>query len=424
ARSLDVKESRRLAESEEQHSCAVTAEQQKEARELTGPVKIGGAYIDAGNLFRQAEKMKDGPERAAKWREAAAAYNFALTQPGGASRDEAPEAAMNGAFAYKQVGEYDKAIKMYELFINNYGDEKTLAKLYQEKSTRYPERVKYLKQAYDTLSKSYVLFFNYRAAAETYDKISSINRFEEKDRRDAARNALVLYSNMADTAKMTAVRQRLMTLGPSAQEKAEADFIVADSDMKAWDPRGAEDGANRNARQRATNSMMQFYDANKNISAASKYVVEAAYNVARMRESADTNADEWRKKTIVAFERYKATAGTKDGKNEAMGSREAGFAAECEYAMIDADLKKSFDYESGHHRYAGSSVDVIKKFQADAVDAKKHQAQLQHVIDAYASPEWATAAISRQGSLYDSMRTGLYNTRAPQLKLVDAKTEA
>ena len=46
------------------------------------------------------------------------------------------------------------------------------------------------------------------------------------------------------------------------------------------------------------------------------------------------------------------------------------------------------------------------------------------MIDAYASPEWATAAISRQGSLYDSMRTGLYNTRAPQLKLVDAKTEA
>jgi hypothetical protein len=271
--------------------------------------------------------------------------------------------------------------------------------------------VKYLKQAYDTLSKSYVLFFNYRAAAETYDKISSINRFEEKDRRDAARNALVLYSNMADTAKMTAVRQRLMTLGPSAQEKAEADFIVADSDMKAWDPRGADDGPNRNARQRATNSMMQYYDANKNISAAAKYVVEAGYNVARMRQSADTNADEWRKKTITAFERYKATAGTKDGKNEAMGSREAGFAAECEYAMVDAEVKKSFDYETGHHRYAGSPVDVIKKFQADVVDAKKHHGAAVTRHDAYASPEWATAAISRQGSLYDSMRTGL-TTRA------------
>jgi hypothetical protein len=125
-----------------------------------------------------------------------------------------------------------------------------------------------------------------------------------------------------------------------------------------------------------------------------------------------------------AFEKYKASAPTKEGKNEAMGSREAGMAAECEYAMVDAEIKKAFDYETGHHRYAGTSVDVIKKFQSDAGEAKKYQAKLQHVIDAYASPEWATAAISRQGSLYDSLRTGLFNTRPPQLKLLDAKTEA
>ena len=36
---------------------------------------------------------------------------------------------MNGAFAYKQVGEYDKAIEMYELFISRYGNEKTLGAL-------------------------------------------------------------------------------------------------------------------------------------------------------------------------------------------------------------------------------------------------------------------------------------------------------
>jgi len=36
---------------------------------------------------------------------------------------------MNGAYAYKQVGEYDKAIEMYELFIAKYGNEATLDKL-------------------------------------------------------------------------------------------------------------------------------------------------------------------------------------------------------------------------------------------------------------------------------------------------------
>jgi hypothetical protein len=330
---------------------------------------------------------------------------------------------MNGAFAYKQVGEYDKAIKMYELFINKYGDEKTLAKLEQDKSPKYKERVGYLRQAYDTLSKSYVLFFNYRAAAETYDRISSINRFEQKDRRDAARNALVLYSNMADRDKMSAVRLRLLSLGPSTEEKAEAEFIVADSDMKAWDPRGSDDGVNRNARTRATQAMTGYYDAHKNDPAASKYVVQAAYDVALMRQSSDANADDWRERTIAAFEKYRANAPTKDGKNEALGSAQAGMAAESEYALIDSDLKKNFDYDTGHHRYAGSSVDVIKKYQADVVDAKRMQGKLQHVIDAYASPEWATAALSRQGSLYDSLRTGLYNTHAPQLKLADDKTE-
>ena len=66
---------------------------------------------------------------------------------------------MNGAFAYKQVGEYDKAIEMYELFINDYGNEKTLAKLEKgdpktkpPEPKKYEERVKYLKQAYDALS--------------------------------------------------------------------------------------------------------------------------------------------------------------------------------------------------------------------------------------------------------------------------------
>jgi hypothetical protein len=423
ARSNDIEGSRKLAEEGEKTSCAVTEEQKVAEKGLIEPVKIGGAYIDAARLFKEAEGMKDGPERQETWRKAAAAYNVALTQPGGAARDEAPEAAINGAYAYKQVGDYDKAIKMYELFIEKYGDEKTLAKLEQEKSPKYPERVKYLKQAYDTLSKSYVLFFNYRAAAETYDKISSIGHFEEKDRKDSAKNALTLYASMGDQGKMTQVRTRILALHPSAQEKAETDFIVADSDMKAWDPLGSDEGVNRNARVKATTAMTKFYDANKNGAAAGKFVVQAAFNVAKMRQASDANADDWRHKTIQAFEHYKGSAPTKDGKNEALGSPEAGMAAECEFSLVDDEVKKKFDYDTGHHRYAGNSVDVIKKYRADAEEAKKFHQKLQHVIDAYASPEWATAAVSRQGSLYDSLRTGLYNTRAPALKLVDDKTD-
>ena len=96
------------------------------------PVKAFGAYLDARRLYEAAEKMPDGPARNKKWREAAAAYKVALDAA--PDRDEAPEAAMNGAYAYKQVGEYDKAIEMYELFIARYGSEKTLAQAQERRS--------------------------------------------------------------------------------------------------------------------------------------------------------------------------------------------------------------------------------------------------------------------------------------------------
>jgi hypothetical protein len=67
---------------------------------------------------------------------------------------------------------------------------------------------------------------------------------------------------------------------------------------------------------------------------------------------------------------------------------------------------------------------VVKEYQDDATEAKKWYGKLQHVVDEYVSPEWAPVAIARQGSVYDSLRTGLSNTRPPQLKMFSAKQEA
>ena len=98
--------------------------------------------------------------------------------------------------------------------------------------------------------------------------------------------------------------------------------------------------------------------------------------------------------------------------------------AEAEFTMRDEEISKAFDYETGHHRYKGTMQEVIGQYNKDAVEAKQWFDKLQHVVDAYLSPEWSTAAIARQGSLYDSLRTGLYNVRPPALKMFDAKTEA
>ncbi len=426
----NAEESRRLAEGK---SCAYNTETQKAEEAIRKPVQQGVAYLDARKLYEEAEKMPDGPARAKKWREAAAAYKVALDAA--PDRDEAPEAAMNGAYAYKQVGEYDKAIEMYELFISRYGSEQTLNKLKNgdpkanppvaANPKKYEDRVGYLKGAYDALAAAYVLFFNYPRAAETYDKISNNANFKQPDRREAARQALQLYASLGDRTGMTRARERFQNLGASPKEMAEADFIVASADLKRWDPYSPDSGANATARRAAQRTMEDYYNANKNKDAAAQYVVQAAYWSARTRKAVaagDTN--KWWEQTIAAFDKWKRLAPQTGGKSSALGSREAGMAAEGEFSLIDEDLAKKFDYEAGLHRYRGTVVEVMQKYRADVVEAKKWDEKLQHVIDTYVSAEWTAASLARQGTVWDSVRTGLYNTRPPELKMFDAKQEA
>ncbi|MFC1641529.1 tol-pal system YbgF family protein [Myxococcota bacterium] len=426
----DTQESRRLAETK---SCAVNEDQNRAEQAIRKPVGDKVAYMDAGALFDQASKLPDGPARKQKWREAAAAYRVALEKA--PERDEAAEAAMNGAFAYKQVGEYDKAIVMYELFISRYGNGQTLTKLRDgdpkaqppaaPDKTRYEERVKYLRDAHNALANSYVLFFNYPRAAETFDHISKNQHFESNERREASRQALSLYASLGDRGGMNRARLSMRDLGASSKELAEADYVAATAELKRWDEFSPDAGANAVARRKAQQAMGDYYQANHRTTAAAQYVVQAAYHAAKMAKasrSADTNA--WWKRTVSAFERWKGLVPKQEGgQSPVLGSTEAAMAAEAEYTMLDAELAQKFDFDAGHHRYKGTVVQVIGEYRKDAVKAKAWHDKLQHVVDAYVSPEWTVAAISRQGSLYDSLRTGLYETRPPALKMFDAKTE-
>ncbi len=415
----DGTQSRLLVESK---SCAFDEETRVAEEAIRTPVKIGVAYLDAGSLFKKAMGMKPGAERDKTWRAAAAAYKVALDVA--PDRDEAPEAVMNGAYAYKQVGEYDKAIAMYRLFINSYGKNETLVKLQKEEKDKFEERVKYLNDAYQALAGSYVLFFDYPKSAETFDAISAVTYFPQDERKLAAKQGLMLYANLDDRNGMLKMRRRYEELGANAQDLAEADFMIASAALKNWDPASPDKGANKDARVVAQRQMSNYYDTNRTRPSAHKYVVQAAYKVAIAREAAGgAGADEWWKKTMSAFDTYSASAPKKGGKSTAVGSAEASMAAEADYRLVDKQLKKNFDYESGHHRYSGTVVEVIKKYSDDAKKAKEWYDKLQRVVDKYVSQKWATIAIARQGSVYDSLRTGLYNTRPPELKMFTAKQE-
>jgi len=427
----NAKRSRELAEG---RSCAFNEETKRAEEALRKPVRQGVAYLEAREIYDAAEKLPPGPDRDAKWREAAAAYKVALDAA--PDRDEAPEAAMNGAYAYKQVGEYDKAIEMYELFIARYGSDEKLRTVRDGDPSakppvgpspeKYEERVGFLKMAYDALASSYVLFFDYPEAASTFEKISSTEHFAEADRREAARQALTLAASLGDEAGMRRARQGLSALGASPHDLAEADFVVASSALKAWDPASPSRGTNERARDAAESAMRTYYETNARNPNASEFLVEAAYWVARSKRSTrDAREGQWWEATKQAFEAFRRAAPTKpDGLNAALGTRQAAYAAEAAYIQIDDAIERGFDYDTGHQQYAGNTVEVLDQYRRAAVAAQAHYDALQRVVDDYASPEWATAAIARQGSLYDSLRSALYDVRAPALKMFDKKTEA
>ncbi|MRG93229.1 tetratricopeptide repeat protein [Polyangium spumosum] len=427
----DVPRSRALAEAAMTKSCAVSEEQKLKETDIAQPTISRGYYVDAAAKFEKAEKMPDGPERVQAWREAAALYRVALEKA--PARDEAPEAAMNGAYCYKQVGDYDQAIEMYTLFIKEYGSEANLSKLEKGDEAakppkpadpkRYGERVKYLKQAYDALSAAYVLFFNYRAAAETYDTISRNVRFEKPARREAARAAVLLYANVGERDRMIASRSAFLGLDAPIEQKVEIDYIVASADLKTWDEKGLDEGANKAARVKAMDAMEDYYEMNRLTPAATPYLVQAAYHASKMRKAgSDPKAFEWCRNTISAFDKFKAFAAV-DGK-KALGTAQADMAAECAYGTINDRLKQSWDYETGHHRYAGVIDKVVKTFADELKKAgDTHFNDLQSVIKTYESRALSVAAFARQGSLYDACRTGLYYTAPPALKLYNEKEE-
>ncbi len=368
--------------------------------------------------------------------EAAALYKVALDAA--PDRDEAPEAAMNGAFAYKQVGEYDKAIEMYELFISRYGSEKTLQKLKNGDPKAKPAGHR---RSEEVRGASRIPEAGLRRSRE---RLRALLRLPEgcpdvrqdqqhralqaqNQRREAAKQSLSLYASLGDTQRYAAVRaiaSRISGLRPRRSPKPTSSSRSAD--LKKWDEFSPDKGANAGRPQaRASVDEGVLRRQQEQSPRRPSTWCSAAYYVAKTKTAADAgDTNKWWQNTIDACEAYKKVAPQKDGKNAALGSPEAGMAAEGEYTSSIEQITKAFDYETGHHRYKGTPVKVIEAYRKDATEAKKWYDKLQIVVDKYVSPEWATAAIARQGTLYDSLRTGLYNVRPPELVMFDKKQEA
>lgn len=431
----DAQRSIQLAEAEKANSCAFNPEQQGKSSAIINPTIQEAGFLRARAKFEQACEAKigqpcknpDKPEKRPIWREAGELYEAALAAAPG--RDEAPEAAMNAAYAYKQIGEYNKAIDLYNMFISQYGSEERLNALQKGDAKsktapdpkKYAERVNYLGVAYDALATTYYSFFSYQKAAETNEKISTNGRFDEQKRRDAAKNAMILYANLGQRDKMLAQYKLLNTLHPTPADKANGDYLVASYDFKQWNPHGADTGTNRQTRFGAEQALIQYWTANRTNANAGKFSVEAAYNVAKMKKAGGDNGYKgWFKSTVTSWEAYnRGGAVNKDGKKEAQLPPYVDYAAEAEFSAIDEEITAKWDVE-GKHKYTGSVADVLGssdpkkpkkgKYQTNAEEADKYDRLLDAFVKKYESVEWVPAGYARRGAVFDTLRMGLYNT--------------
>jgi hypothetical protein len=453
AKSRDAERARQLAEAEKAHSCAVSDSQRSGASGLTGPIFTEASFVDADRKFIEAcgrDIKADAdrcdpvtPDRIPKWKDAAKLYNDALEKA--PSYRYAPKAAMRAAYSYKQLGDYNSAIKAYDRFISEYGKEELLRNLDKGDSKKgtppdpkqYAERLQYLNVAYDELGTTYYSFFNYPKAADTFEKVAQIARFAEDKRKTSAKNAMVLFNAIGQRERMKGMYNIVVGLRPSAEEKANYDYLVASFDFKQWSPAGGDGGGNRQSRVDAEQAMAQYYGANKGNTAAAKYALEAAWRVAKMKQSAgDPAYHSWFSNTIEAWRFLDAHASTgKDGKESEMPPF-TDYGAEAEFTLLDEEIREKFDYETGHSRYVTfSAADIFGldtktgkkvkdgKYDVDAKLADAYDVKLKHVVDTYRSLEFVPAALARRGSLYDTLRTGLYACAGSTFHLFSTEQE-
>jgi hypothetical protein len=280
-----------------------------------------GMYRDAREAFERARNAADAPGAAGLWREAGALYRAALQRA--PASDEAPEAAINGAHAFKRASMFGEAIDMHRLFLGAYGSEESLARLERGDPRKYAERLRYVNASRETLLEAYIATFDYAAAAALEATIARDRRADVSARREAGYHAVRLHTSLGARGEAAAVHRIWLRLGPTPAYRAMLEYLLASAALEAWQERLPDRGANRAARLQAMAMMDRYFEAHRDDPAARWPLVRAAYYSAALRRAVhDPAARAWCRSTVAAFERYRASTDTP-------GSPDAEFASAC-----------------------------------------------------------------------------------------------
>jgi hypothetical protein len=403
----NIAAARALAEARLKHAC----NPEGPGPRPPGPVPWGPFAADAYRLFQRAEKMPPGPERDQAWRDAAAVYRAALERV--PDRDEAPEYALNGAYAYKQVGGYAEALALYRLFLSRYGSEASLERLARgdpEASPprapdprRYDERRRYAQMAAEQVAAAEVLLFDYPAAAAAYDALARNRHFEPKARRDAAYNAVLLHAHAGERDRMLAARAVHAALAPAREALAEVEWLVARASLAAWDERAPDAGANRAARLVALAEVERFAAHHEARPEAAPLLAQAAGAAARLRRAAgEPLGPAWCARAARAFDRTRAA---RPGDPPLLAAAEP--AASCALDDIEGSARADFGAPPSPRRYRGDAAAIERAFQADLGRVDAHARRIEDLARRFGPGPWLVAARAAHAALLDACSAGL-----------------
>ena len=148
---------------------------------------------------------------------------------------------------------------------------------------------------------------------------------------------------------------------------------------------------------------------------AAQYVVKAAYHAAKIRQAGARTRKARsgartpsRRSTSSRLRRRPTERAARSARSQ------ADMAAECAYRALDEELKAKFDYDTGHHRYAGVIDKVKETFEKDMTKANDVWfTELQTVIDDVRVARSGRSRLARARARSTTRVAPASTTRAP-----------
>ena len=341
---------------------------------IVKPTIQAAFYQDAGKVFKAAQEARPvrrgTPVAQGRGDVRGRAARGARARRGARGRHQ------RRLLAYKQVGEYGKAIGMYDKFISEYGSDERLTALQKGSAKEHrpgPEEVRGRASSSSarrtTRSRTtYYGFFNYQKAAETFEKIGRTRASTKPSARTprATRCSSTRAWGSATRRRATTTRSSACTRRPTRRPTRTTSSRTTTTSNGTRRSRTTGRTATRGSAAEA--ALERFYGANRGQPRGLQ--VLAAGSVLGLQDEEDrrtTRATARRRRPPSRHGSFHAQRARKDGKarghdGSVRGLRRGG--------AVLAHLRRDppeYDIETGHHKYAGTVPDIIGSANAAGV---------------------------------------------------------